>query len=279
MTGDGATTGGATTDDRDVISAIVEVENVSAGYDGEAVVEDVSFEVRPGEVVGLLGPNGVGKSTLLKCVVGVVDPLAGQVRVAGDPMTDLDREEHARRVGYVPQTESETYPMSVFDAVMMGRKPYFDWRPSERDRAVVAGVIDHLDIADLSMRDVGSLSGGQRQKVVLARALAQEPLGLALDEPTSNLDVRHELESLSLLRDAADQGLAVLHAMHDLSLAARYSDRLVLLDDGGVYAQGSPDVLTAEAIEEVYGIAVSVHDTEDGIAIVPQGPSADEVIG
>ncbi|MFC7131610.1 MULTISPECIES: ABC transporter ATP-binding protein [Salinibaculum] len=144
--------------------------------------------------------------------------------------------------------------------------------PQERrDREVAATLIDRLGIEDIAMRNVGSLSGGQRQKVILARALAQEPRGLVLDEPTSDLDIRHELEVLSLLREEAPNGLAVVHAMHDLTLAARYSDHVVLISDGGVYAQGSPEVLTADAISEVYGIDVSVHDTPDGPAIVPLG--------
>jgi len=123
------------------------------------------------------------------------------------------------------------------------------------------------------MRDVNALSGGQRQKVMLARALAQEPRALVLDEPTSDLDVRHELAVLSLLRTEAPNGLAVVHAMHDLTLAARYSDRVVLLAEGGVYAQGPPELLTGDAISEVYGVDVAVHETPDGPAVVPVDPS------
>lgn len=248
---------------------VIGYEGVSVGYDGEPVVEDVSFGVSRGEIVGLLGPNGVGKSTLLKAAVGLLDPIEGRIRIGDRQGSALDRSELAREVGYVPQQESTAFPRTVFQTVLMGRKPHFGTRPGTRDRAVVATLLDRLDIGDLAMRDVNSLSGGQRQKVILARALAQEPRALVLDEPTSNLDIRHELEVLSLLREEAPNGLGVLHAMHDLTLAARYSDRVVLLSEDGVYAQGSPDVLTAEAVSEVYDIEVRVHETPDGPAIVP----------
>ena len=250
---------------------VIAFEGVSAGYEDDPVVEDVSFAVERGDIVGLLGPNGAGKSTLLKCVVGLLDPIEGRITVGGRRAATLSRDELARTVGYVPQTESTAFPRSVFQTVLMGRKPHFGTRPGERDREVAATLIDRLGIEDIAMRNVGSLSGGQRQKVILARALAQEPRGLVLDEPTSDLDIRHELEVLSLLREEAPNGLAVVHAMHDLTLAARYSDHVVLISDGGVYAQGSPEVLTADAISEVYGIDVSVHDTPDGPAIVPLG--------
>jgi iron complex transport system ATP-binding protein len=259
--------------------AAIEFDGVSAGYGDDPVVSEVSFAVERGEIVGLLGPNGVGKSTLLKCAVGLLDPLDGEVRVAGTATTDFARADLARRVGYVPQSESTTFPRTVFQTVLMGRKPHFGARPGERDRAVAAAVLDRLGVADIATRDVASLSGGQRQKVVLARALAQEPRALVLDEPTSNLDVRHELETLSLLRAEAPAGLAVVHAMHDLTLAARYSDRLVLLSDGGVYARGGPEVLTADAVADVYGIDVAVHETPDGLAIVPNGPEARGTLG
>ena len=249
--------------------SVLHFEDVTAGYDGTPVIEDVSFSVSQGEILGLLGPNGVGKSTLLKAAVGLLDPMSGQIAVGDRRASALTRTELAREVGYVPQNETAAFPRTVFQTVLMGRKPHFGSRPGDRDRAVVATLLDRLDIGDLAMRNVTSLSGGQRQKVILARALAQEPRALVLDEPTSDLDIRHELEVLSLLREEAPHGLGVVHAMHDLTLAARYSDHVVLISDGEVYTQGSPDVLTAEAISKVYGIDVRVHKTPDGPAIVP----------
>ncbi|MDG5778379.1 ABC transporter ATP-binding protein, partial [Haloarculaceae archaeon H-GB1-1] len=172
----------------------VEFEGVTAGYGDEPVVEDVSLSIGDGELVGFLGPNGVGKSTLLKTVVGLLAPASGTVRVGESAVDDLSRRDLARRVGYVPQSESPTAPTTVFETVLMGRKPYLSWRASTSDHAVVKRVLTTLDLDDLAMRDVGSLSGGQRQKVVIARALAQEPDVLVLDEPTSDLDIRHEVD-------------------------------------------------------------------------------------
>jgi len=250
----------------------LELDAVTAGYDGEPVVSDVSLRADPGTVTCLLGPNGAGKSTLLRCLTGLLSPLSGTVRLGGDDLASLSRREVARRVGYVPQTETDGYPATVFEAVLLGRRPHAGWQPSASDHEAVADALETLGISELAMRDVGSLSGGQRQQVALARALAQEPAALVCDEPTSDLDVRHELGALTLLCEQAAAGTAAVIAMHDLTLAARYSDRLVVLHDGEVLVQGEPSVLTPEVVETVYGVAVSVYEDESGVTIVPEHP-------
>ncbi|MFB6131233.1 MAG: ABC transporter ATP-binding protein [Salinigranum sp.] len=250
----------------------VSFEGVSVGYGGDPVVSDVTLDVADGEVVGLLGPNGVGKTTLLKTVPGLTPPMAGAVEVDGDDVADLDRRELARRVGYVSQTEAPSNPATVYEAVLMGRAPYLSWRASEGDHEAVAEVLSTLELESLSTRDVRRLSGGQRQKVALARALAQRPSVLALDEPTSDLDVRHEVEVLEVLTDRADDGVSAVLAMHDINVAARFCDRLVLLADGGVYDVGGPEVLTPRSIERVYGIEAEVR-VDDEVTVVPRGVS------
>ncbi|MEA5388764.1 ABC transporter ATP-binding protein [Haloarculaceae archaeon H-GB11] len=248
----------------------VEFEGVTAGYGDEPVVEDVSLSIGDGELVGFLGPNGVGKSTLLKTVVGLLAPASGTVRVGESAVDDLSRRDLARRVGYVPQSESPTAPTTVFETVLMGRKPYLSWRASTSDHAVVERVLTTLDLDDLAMRDVGSLSGGQRQKVVIARALAQEPDVLVLDEPTSDLDIRHEVDVLDVVCDRVTDGLSGVVAMHDLNLAARFCDRLVLFADHGVYATGPPEILSETSVRDVYGVDATVHHDGDGVTVVPK---------
>ncbi|WP_162524334.1 ABC transporter ATP-binding protein [Halobellus captivus] len=254
---------------------VISFDGVSGGYNGVEVISDVSLDVHSGDIVGLLGPNGVGKSTLLKCAVGLLDPLAGEVAIGDRPVPVFDRDELARTVGYVPQHEPTNFPRTVFQTVLMGRKPHFGTRPSARDRNVVSTLLHRLSLDEFAMRDVNALSGGQRQKVILARALAQEPRALVLDEPTSDLDIRHEVEVLSLLQREAPNGLAILHAMHDLTLAFRYSDRIVLLGEDGVRTQGPPEAISAAAISEVYGIDVSIHDVDGETLIVPTDSPAD----
>lgn len=236
------------------------LSGVAVGYDGP-VVSGVDLTVEAGEVVCLLGPNGVGKSTLLKTLVGIQRPLAGEVRVDGTDVAGMARDDLARRVGYVPQQEARQFSATVFETVMMGRRPYIGWRPSEEDERIVADSLARLDIEELSMRDVTELSGGQRQQVQLARALAQQPDAFVLDEPTSDLDVNHEVAVLETVRALADSGKAVCLSMHDLSGAGRVADRFVLLGDGEVVASGGRDVLTAETIESVYGIEVTVQQS------------------
>lgn len=244
-------------------------ENVTADYGGEPVVSDVSFTVEDGEVVSLLGPNGVGKTTLLKAAVGLHTPSSGTVSVDGTPVAELSRNDLAKRVGYVPQKEETSMPSTVFETLLMGRKPYMGVRPSDEDRDIVSGVLEELGLADLAMRDVRSLSGGQFQKVTVARAFVQRPDALVLDEPTSDLDIRYEQDVLTAIREWAREGHAVVQAMHDLSVALRFSDRFVFLNEDGVHAVGGPDVVTAEVIESVYGVPVEIVETDDGKFVTP----------
>lgn len=248
---------------------MISLDAVTAGYDGP-VVSDVSFEVERGELVALLGPNGVGKSTLLRTVLGLRDPLSGTVTLDGDDVTTLERTDVARRLGYVPQSESGGLPSTVFETVLTGRKPHTSWRPTEEDRAVVGEVLAAVGIDDLAMRPLTDLSGGQRQQVRLARALAQRPAALVLDEPTSSLDLRHQFDVLDHVARLADEGLAVLFALHDLELATRYADRLVFLADGEVVAVGGPDVVTSELVAEVYDIRARVVDVEGHRVVLPE---------
>ena len=248
---------------------MIRLDGVAAGYDAP-VVEDVSFAVERGELVALLGPNGAGKSTLLRTTLGLRDPLAGAVTVDGDPVDALSRRELARRLGYVPQSESGGLPATVFETVLTGRHPHTSWRPTADDRRVVGDVLADLGIADLATRRLADLSGGQRQQVRLARALAQRPDGLVFDEPTSSLDLRHRLDVLDHVRALADRGLAVLFALHDLDLTLRYADRLVFLADNGVVAQGGPDVVTPALVQTVYGVAARIVEVDGRRVVVPE---------
>ena len=221
----------------------------------------LSLEVRVGTTTAVLGPNGSGKSTLLRLLLGVLSPSAGSVEFGGRPVAAWGREEMARTVGVVPQGEESVFPMSVRELVAMGRYPHLGpWRrEGEADRRAVEEALRRCDVLELAARPVSTLSGGERQRARVARALAQEAPTLALDEPTAALDVAHEMAIFELLRDLGRAGKTVLLVTHNLNLAARYADRLVLLDRGSVAAEGTPgEVLRRETVERVYGWPVEV---------------------
>jgi iron complex transport system ATP-binding protein len=225
-------------------------------------LSDLTITVRRGELVGLAGPNGSGKTTLVRLLLGVLTPSAGSVLALGQPAHTWDRRALARQVGVVVQREEPAFPLRVREAVMLGRYPHLGpvGAAGERDHAAVDRALALCDIAELGGRWINTLSGGEWQRVRVARALAQEPTVLVLDEPTANLDLRHEMEVFELVTGLVRrQGITALIVTHHLNLAARFADRLVLLDRGAARAIGAPaEVMTRAVLEPVFGRAVDV---------------------
>jgi len=224
-------------------------------------LDGVTMEAREGHLTAVLGPNGSGKSTLVKAILGTVPILSGRTLVDSKETSSWSRRALARSVGVVPQAETIAFPMTARQMVSMGRYPYLGAWSSERDidRKAVTAAMRACDLADLAERDITTLSGGELQRVRIARALAQEPSALVLDEPTASLDIRHEMAILELLRTSADQGMTVVLVTHGIDLAARFADQLVLIADGRVAASGSPEtVLRADVLERVYRWPISV---------------------
>lgn len=253
--------------------ALLSASGLRFRYPGAArpALDGVEVSVPAGSLVGVIGPNGSGKSTLVKVLLGALEPGDGDVRLLGRSLSSWSRRELARRVGVVPQTETVTFPVSVREFVQMGRYPHLGaWRRARPvDRRAVDRALQRCDLTGLEERSFSTLSGGERQLARVARALAQEPDLLILDEPTVSLDVRHEMEIYELLRELVEGGTTVLLVTHDLNAAARSSDRLLLLQAGRSRAEGPPrDVLTREILEEVYGWPVRV--------IAHPGPGPDE---
>lgn len=243
--------------------AAFSTDSLTVRYDatGPDVLKDVTMAAPTGSLYAVLGPNGSGKSTLMRVLMGTLRPIQGSAYIAGREVGEWDRRELARQVGAVAQSEDQPFPMTVRELVSMGRYPHLGpLRPEgDEDRAAVNEALERCDAAQLSSRYVSTLSGGEFQRIRIARALAQQPRALALDEPTASLDIRHEMRILQLLRESADSGLTVLLITHHLNLAARFADQMLLLSEGGVAAQGSPEeVLREGVLGEVYGWPVSV---------------------
>jgi iron complex transport system ATP-binding protein len=249
------------------------LDRVSVTLEDNRIVDAFSLAVEDGTWVGLIGPNGAGKTTIARTVAGLV-PYEGSVRVWGEELGALSRRDIARRIAVVPQNPLIPPDMTVLEYVLLGRTPHMGYAASPGSADVVSSfaALDRLEITELARRRLGSLSGGECQRTVLARALAQEPRLVVLDEPTSSLDVgaqQQVLDLVSMLRQ--EDGLTVLTAMHDLTLTAQYADELVLVDDGREVARGSAeDVLTEELIGRHYGASVRViADPDAGVVIVP----------
>lgn len=239
---------------------MLKVHDLTFCYGAHAIFSNISLELAKGHMVCIAGPNGTGKTTLVKCIAGIFKPQKGHVTIDGVDTRQMPRRELSGLLGYVPQNVMSKFPATVFEVVLAGRRPHMGWRPSKSDLKLAAEKLAQLNLGHLAMRDMGSLSGGQAQKVMLARALAQETPYLILDEPTSSLDVRHQLDILETITTLVrERGLGVLIIIHDLNLAARYCDHIVMLHQGRVFCQGKPaDVITPQTIADVYGVEAEV---------------------
>lgn len=233
----------------------IEVKDVRVYYKSIKALDGVSISVRNGEILSILGPNGSGKSTLLKVINGVLKPRYGAVYLDQRYLGSLPPREIAKKMGFVPQGLHAYGMLTVYDFVMTGRKPYISFVPSKVDEEKVYEALKTVGAIDLMERTLEELSGGELQRVIIARALAGEPEVLLLDEPTSNLDLKYQVELQETIKGLRARGLIIILATHDLTLAYRISDKALMLYRGKVFAAGKPDeVLTPKCIQEVYGV-------------------------
>lgn len=248
----------------------VNLEKVEFSYGKTIVLDGISIQLKPGCILAVCGPNGAGKSTLIKCMNRIL-PFKGRILMARKDINTLKMSQIARQVGYVPQDNSQIFSISVFDMVMMGRRPYIGWRSREQDREKVLEILELMGISHLGLREFNQLSGGQQQKVIIARALAQDPDVLLLDEPTSSLDLGHQLEVMALMRTLADKKqMLVVMSVHDLNLAAGYADQVMMLKSGRVVCSGKPvEVITPETILSIYGVVAKVKTELQRPYIIP----------
>lgn len=247
------------------------IKGLSLSYGSRTILQDISLAVEKGECLGLLGANGAGKSSLLKCLARLATPGQGSIEVEGRPQASFNRKAYARKLAYVPQHIPDDVAMSVIDLVQLGRTPHISGSLGAADRDLVIDALVRVDMAHHAFSEVARLSGGERQRVAIARALVQQPQALLLDEPTSALDLKHQMETMRLVRSLAEEtGMAIIIAVHDLSLAARYCTRLALLSGGRIVATGSwREVLSPDRIRESYGVAALVGEVETYPYIVP----------
>lgn len=243
---------------------MMEVRNICFRYKGgQEVLRNVGFSLEPGQFLAVLGNNGAGKSTLVKCLNRILKPDAGSVYLDGDNLLTIPHREVAKNVAFVSQTVPSTR-MTVHDVVMLGRRPYMKWGFTEEDHAIVHDAMDRLGIESMRGRFLSQLSGGERQKVMLARALAQQPKVLLLDEPTSALDIKNQYQVLRMVREICEKDRCIaIVVIHDLNLALRFCDRFLLLKEGIIYRCGDASILDREALNEVYGINADVVEIEN----------------
>lgn len=254
---------------------MLKIQNLTASYQGHQVLHDVSFDVKNGEVLALIGPNGAGKSTIIRAASGVI-PCTGSVHTNGDDFHSLDPMQRAKYVAVVPQAISLPPAFTVWETVLMGRTPYLGFlgNASSHDEELVRSALTRVNALSFADRRVSELSGGEAQRILLARALCQSTPILLLDEPTAHLDLQYQVSLLELIRELAHkEDLAVLIALHDLNLAARYADRVALLVGGRLNAIGTPrEVLTPEKISNAYCLPVNIveHPFMDAPLVLPK---------
>lgn len=244
------------------VKMFIEINNLKFSYDSVPVLDNITITLEGPKFISILGPNGVGKSTLIHCINKILEPTEGSVLVDGKDLKETTIKELSKIMGYVPYSANDIFPLSVVDTVLMGRHPHSKIGSLDEDLGIVYDTLDLLGISDLAMRPFTELSAGQHQKVMLARGLAQEPKILLLDEPTSNLDIKHQLDVAKLLKKmSVEKNILVIMICHDINIAAKYSDEIILMHEGSIFKVGSPkEVITADNLETVYGVESEIID-------------------
>ncbi len=242
----------------------IKINDIDFAYGSVPVLHDITADLTGPKFVSILGPNGVGKSTLIHCINKILSPTTGTIMLDDRNVSDISIKEMAKLVGYVPYSANDTFPLSVVDTVLMGRHPYSKWGTLDKDLDIVHDTLNMLGISHLAMRSFNELSAGQHQKVMLARGLVQEPEILLLDEPTSNLDVRHQLDVTKMLKRLTEEkDILVIMISHDINIAAKYSDEIIMLHGGSIYAVGTPDeVINEDNLRVVYQVESKVIEDE-----------------
>ncbi len=247
------------------------VEDVEVELNSRKILDGVTFEISKGEIVVLLGPNGSGKSTILRTIFGILKPIKGAIYLNGGKLNAASVEEIAKIMGYLPQEHSETN-LRVIDVVLLGRTPYISVNPGKEDYRVAEEALKLVGMEDFATRKFSELSGGERQKVILARIFCQETDFMLLDEPTSHLDIKSQIEVLEIIRRITEKGKTALVAMHDINLALNFSDRVLMVRDGKIVHTGKPeDVINTETIKDVFGVRVEILKENGRILVVPVG--------
>jgi len=259
----------------------LEIRNLDFNYEKELILNDLSLTIEEGKFISIIWPNGSGKSTLLKTLANLYKPKAGTITLNNKNINSFNKKHLERIMALVPQDTVIDYDFTVEEIVMMGRYPYkgrFE-RESDKDRSITKEVLELTNTYYLRKRPITEISGGERQRVIIARALAQEPSIILLDEPTSNLDINHQIEILNLLKDLnRNKKTTVVLVIHDINLAARYSDEIILLHEGRVLGQGSPEkIITKSKIEKVYKMEVAIEKNKftKAIYVTPLGRNSD----
>ncbi len=240
----------------------VELKNLDWSYNGKKVVDSINLDIEEGSFTGIIGPNGAGKTTLLKLILKLLPPREDNVFILGRDIREFSRKELAKKISYVPQTINVDFSFSVKQIVSMGRNPHrtLFGEDSVKDDEIVQNAMEETEVLSLKNKDIGSISGGELQRVIIARALAQEPRILAMDEPTSHLDLNHQIKILSLVRSLSrKKGITVIAVLHDFNHALEYCTSLVLMNGGKIAAFGNPkEVITPERMKEIYGLNVKL---------------------